>query len=127
MNNIVLDSGALIALERNDRVLWSVLKLAALSSSEVVVPSTVLAQVWRGSPSQALLTRALNLCEIAPFDSMARDVGVLCGKTESSDICDAHVAIVSSSRSAILYTSDPQDLKRLIVALGRSRPRLIEC
>lgn len=127
MNSIVLDSGALIALERNDRALWSVLKLAALTSSEIVVPSTVLAQVWRDSPTQALLSRALNLCEIAPFDNLAREVGQLCGKTDSADICDAHVAIVSSSRSDLLYTSDPQDLRRLIAAPGRGRPRILAC
>ena len=127
MSSIVLDSGALIALERNDRALWSVLKLAALSSSEIVVPSTVLAQVWRDSPSQALLSRALNLCEIASFNNLARDVGRLCGQTDSADICDSHVAIVSSSRADLLYTSDPQDLKRFIAAIGRGRPRIVAC
>ena len=127
MSSIVFDSGALIALERNDRKLWSVLKLAALSTSEIVVPSTVLAQVWRDSPSQALLSRALNFCEVAAFDPLAREVGKLCGETNSSDICDAHVAIVSASRSDILYTSDPQDLNRLIAVLSRRRPRIVAC
>jgi hypothetical protein len=127
MNSIVLDSGALIALERDDRALWSVLKLAALSSSEIVVPSTVLAQVSRDLPSLALLSRALNLCEIATFDNLARDIGKLCGKTNSADICDAHVAIVSSRRGDLLYTSDSQDLKRLIAALGHGRLRIIAC
>lgn len=116
MNSIVLDSGALIALERNDRALWSVLKLAALTSSEIVVPSTVLAQVWRDSPSQALLSRALNLCEIAPFDNLARDVGQLCGKTDSADICDAQsrlcrrVGVIFSIRATLKISDDSSRL-----------------
>ena len=52
---IVLDAGALIALERNHREVWAALKVAALRSTEVVVPSAVFAQVWRGTPSQAQL------------------------------------------------------------------------
>jgi predicted nucleic acid-binding protein len=124
---IVFDSGALIALERNDRNLWSALKVAALSSADILVPSTVLAQVWRGSPGQALLSRALDFCEVAPFDPVAREVGKLCGKTHTSDICDAHVAIIASRQGAILYTGDPRDLRRLLAALGRRSPRIIAC
>ena len=127
MSCIVFDAGALIALERNDRSLWSALKVAALSSTDILVPSTALAQVWRGSPGQALLSRALDFCEIAPFDPVAREIGKLCGKTDTSDICDAHVAIVAASRGDILYTSDPQDLRRLIGASGRRRPHIIAC
>ena len=35
---IVLDAGALVALERDDRAMWSVMKLAALRSDEVIAP-----------------------------------------------------------------------------------------
>ena len=127
MSCIVFDAGALIALERNDRGLWSALKVAALASVDILVPSTVLAQVWRGSQGQALLSRALDFCEIAPFDSVAREVGKLCGKTNTSDICDAHVAIVASSRGDILYTGDPHDLRRTAGAryLRRAELRLL--
>ena len=127
MSRIVFDTGALIALERNDRTLWSTHKVAALASVDILVPSTALAQAWRGSQDQALLSRALYFCEIAPFDPVAREVGKLCGKTDTSDICDAHVAIVASSQGDILYTSDPQDLSRLISAFGRRRPRIVAC
>ncbi len=34
MHRIVLDAGALIALERNDRAVWAALKLAALESDD---------------------------------------------------------------------------------------------
>jgi hypothetical protein len=35
MSAVVLDAGALIGLERNDRQLWAALKLAARSGDEV--------------------------------------------------------------------------------------------
>ena len=51
MIGVVLDAGALIALERNDRAIWAALKLVA-QGSDVIVPSTALAQVWRGTGAQ---------------------------------------------------------------------------
>lgn len=127
MNGTVLDAGALIALERNDRALWAALKLAALESRDVLVPSTVLAQVWRGAASQGLLARALQHCVIASFDIVAREVGALCGRTRTRDICDAHVAIIAATFGEIVYTSDPVDLRRLIAACGRTRPAIVRC
>ena len=126
MSRVVLDTGALIAMERNDRAVWAALTLAADHRDDVVVPSTVLAQVWRGTPSQARLAQALRLCALASFDSVARAVGELCGKTRTRDICDAHVAIVAASSGGVLYTSDPDDLRRLIAACpGRRRPTIV--
>ena len=127
MSGIVLDTGALIALERNDRAMWTALKLAALSEARVLVPSSVLAQVWRGQPTQASLARALAYCVVSPFDPLAREVGVLCGRTGTSDIVDAHVAIVAASEGDALYTSDPKDLRRLIVAQSARRPAIVVC
>jgi rRNA-processing protein FCF1 len=127
MSRAVFDSGALIAIERGDRDVWAVLKLAAMKSEDVVVPSTVLAQVWRGGRSQARLAMALQHCVIASFDSIARAVGELCGRTHTSDQCDAHVAIVAAKEGDVLYTSDPGDLRRLVWACGRRRPVIIRC
>ena len=101
--------------------------MAALSGADILVPSTVLAQVWRGSPGQALLSRALDFCEITSFDAVAREVGELCGKTNTSDICDAHVAIIAARHGDLLYTGDSEDLARLLAALGRRRRRIIAC
>ncbi len=123
----MLDSGALIALERNDRAMWAALKLAASKSMDVLVPSTALAQVWRGTTSQAQLSKALEHCVIASFDAVARAVGQLCGRTRTADICDAHVAIIAASQGDVLYTSDPDDMRRLVAAYGRRRPTIVPC
>ncbi len=127
MSGTVLDSGALIALERNDRALWAALKLAALNSSEVLVPSTALAQVWRGTPAQARLSRALQYCVVASFDNVAFEVGELCGRTRTTDICDAHVAITAANRCDVLYTSDPRHMTSLLAALETTGAAIVRC
>lgn len=123
----MLDAGALVALERNDRPMWARLKVAAASNVEVLVPSTVLAQVWRNAPSQARLAHALAYCRIAPFDAVARTVGELCGASSTADICDAHVAVVAGTSGDVLCTSDVSDLTRLLAAFGKRRPTLVRC
>ncbi len=127
MSGIVLDAGALLAVEQNDRRLWGVLKLAARQRTSVIVPSTVVAQVWRGGRGQANLGRAFDQCVIAPFDPLARKVGILCGKTGTRDICDAHVALVAAATADVLYTSDPDDLERLLEACGGRSPVIVHC
>jgi hypothetical protein len=127
VSRVVLDSGGLIALERSDRAVWAMLKLAALNSTDVLVPSTALAQVWRGTAAQAPLSRALRHCVIASFDAVAREVGELCGRTRTKDICDAHVALVAATRGDALYTSDPGDMQKLIPACGPRRPVIVRC
>jgi predicted nucleic acid-binding protein len=127
VSRIVLDAGALLALERNDRPMWAVLRLAALKSDDVIVPSTVVAQVWRGARRQASLSQALAHCDVAPFDGVSRAVGELCGRTKTSDICDAHVALVAVARGDVLYTSDPRDLQRLIAACPGPQPLILRC
>ena len=126
MSSIVLDTGALIALERNDRALWAALKVAAMRGTDVIVPSTALAQAWRGSAAQARLAKALHHCNIAPFDDQPRAVGELCGRARTKDICDAHVAIVASSGD-VLYTSDMRDMRHLLSTLGAKLPLLVAC
>jgi rRNA-processing protein FCF1 len=127
VNAIVLDAGALIALERNDRGIWAALKLAVTQGADVIVPSTVLAQVWRGESRQAQLAKALQHCIMASLDPLARKVGELCGSSRTTDICDAHVAIVASMHADLLYTSDPHDLRRLLLAYGSRRPMIVRC
>lgn len=127
MSASVLDAGALIALERNERTMWAALKLAVQAGEDVIVPSTALAQAWRGRQTQVLLARALQHCVVASFDQFAKAVAELCGRTDTSDICDAHVALVASAQARILYTSDPGDLQRLLAAAGRRRPRVVRC
>ena len=121
MTGYVYDSGVLIGAERNDRFVWALHKRLLEQASRPVVPSTVLAQAWRGGP-QAQLSRFLKGCEIRPFtDSDARQAGHLLGRNRTCDIVDASVVVVGQSRGCTILTSDPDDLRLLAAALGRSR------
>lgn len=129
MTTLVLDAGALIALDRNDRSTWAMLRVAADASATVAVPAGVIAQAWRDGARQVLLSRALNHCdEIALDGSNARAAGLLCGQTATADVIDATVAIVTAGLArtddVALLTSDPRDLSHLLTALN-ARARIV--
>jgi predicted nucleic acid-binding protein len=111
-----LDSGALIALERPGRALYGPIKRALAHGDRLIVPAGCLAQVWRGGGRQAALA-ALVLkpgVEVRPLDqAAARQIGELLRRTKTRDIVDAHVAVIATHEDAVIFTSDPVDLRRL--------------
>ncbi|MYH43173.1 MAG: type II toxin-antitoxin system VapC family toxin [Acidimicrobiaceae bacterium] len=124
MTTFVLDTGALIALERGDRHLWTRLYTAD-HPSDVQVPTGALAQAWRGSPRQASLARALKLSEEVPLDGqIAREAGALCGQTGTVDVIDASVAVTAAEAARRgdvgVVTSDRSDIGPLLAELGAS-------
>lgn len=124
MTTFVLDTGALIALERGDRHLWTRLYTAD-QPGDVQVPTGAIAQAWRGSFRQAPLARALKLSEEVPLGGqVAREAGALCGQTGTADVIDASVAVAASKaarRSDVgVVTSDRSDIAPLLAALGVS-------
>jgi nicotinamidase-related amidase len=125
MTALVLDAGALIALDRNDRSVWAMLRNAADDAAEVSVPAGAIAQAWRDGSRQALLARALAHCEEVALDGpIARATGLLCGHAGTADIVDASVAMIAAARSqggpVVLVTSDPSDLRHLLQTLDAS-------
>ncbi len=115
---LVLDTGALIALERNDRQMWARLAAAADATLDVVVPAGALAQAWRGTPRQARLGQALGATRTGPFDSIARACGELCRTAQTADPIDAGVVLNATGAVSVIVTSDEGDIGRLIDALG---------
>jgi hypothetical protein len=125
---IALDAGALIALERDDLEMWDRLRVASGAGLRVLVPMAALAQVWRGGPRQALLVRALQLCELVSFDDLAHASGVLCGESATTDVVDASVALTAvRQRATVVCSSDPEDLAHLLDALGADGVKVIAC
>lgn len=119
---VVLDTGALIALDRNVRSAWALLRVAADEGAIVHVPAGVIAQAWRDGSRQALLSRALRHCdEIALDGSIARAAGLLCGRVGTSNVIDATVALaaaaVDRAGEVTVVTTDPDDIRRLTEAL----------
>lgn len=118
--SLVLDSGALIALEKNDRVMWRRLKAAVLAKSVPVSHGGVVGQAWRGGgPRQALLARALEGIDIRPLDeSLGRAAGELLARAGSADVIDAAMVLLADDGDDIV-TSDVQDIELLAALLGR--------
>jgi hypothetical protein len=89
MSGYTYDTGMLIAAERNDRIVWAVHRRLLEQGISPSVPTTVLAQAWRGGP-QALLSRLLAGCEVRSFtEDQARECGRLLARNSSSDVVDA--------------------------------------
>jgi len=117
---VVLDAGALIALEKRDRRMEALLRKAHQARGRILVPAGALAQVWSGEPSQAPLHRLLkrSTTEVPALDRLlAEAAGRLCRRTGTSDVVDASVVIAARQANAVVVTSDPDDLARLDPAL----------
>ena len=113
---IVLDAGALIALDRGDKRMIALLGQALAQSRTFRVPAGVVGQAWRNGRVQVALARFLRSeeVEIVPLDEqLARSCGELCAATNSADIIDASVVILARERRDPIVTSDPNDLRRL--------------
>lgn len=117
---LVLDTGALIALERNDRAMWRRLKAAHLAGEVAVTHGGVVGQAWRGGgPRQALLAQALAALEVRALDeALGRAAGGLLAASRRSDVIDAALVLLAKDDDAIV-TSDPRDLAPLARAAGR--------
>ncbi len=116
---LVLDSGALIALERNERPMWTRLKAAQLAGELPVTHAGVLGQVWRGGPRQARLSQALAGVDIRSIDDrLGRAAGELLGAVGLSDVVDAAVVLLSVDGDEIV-TVDRGDFEELVACLGR--------
>ena len=116
---LVLDSGALIALERNDRAMWRRLKAAYLAATVPTTHGGVVGQAWRGRGArQALLAKALAGIDVRPLDDpLGRAAGKLMALTAGSDVVDAALVLLADDGDHIL-TSDVPDIEVLAAAAG---------
>ena len=131
MTALVLDAGALIALDRNSRSVWADFNAAIESGIVVHVPVGEIGQVWRDDQRQVRLARALKSCREVTLDGeAARAAGVLCGQTGTTDVIDASVARVAEKASAqegvVLYTSDVEDLELLLSTLNAAAIKVVK-
>ncbi len=114
--SLVLDAGALIAIERGDRDTAALIEVARRESRAVIVPAGVVGQAWRGGGRQARLARLLNARDVLvePLtDAGARAAGVLCGTAGTTDVVDATVVLIARRFHATVISSDRDDLEVL--------------
>lgn len=114
----VLDAGALVAVDRRDRLTGARLRVLQQQGTPVRVSSAVVGQVWRDGRRQANLARILAGVGI---EALAKDdgrrIGELLALAGSADVVDAHVALMTAPADLVL-TSDPGDIRKLLQARG---------
>ena len=116
--NLVLDAGALIAVDRADRRVAGLIELGRRAGAGLVTSPPAVGQAWRDGVRQARLARALAMLEAQPVSlGDARVAGELLARAGRSDVVDALVAMLALPGDQVL-TSDPDDLSDLIDARG---------
>jgi hypothetical protein len=118
--SLVLDSGALIALERNDRAMWRRLKTALMAERIPVTHGGIVGQAWRGGgPRQSRLATALGGIDVRPLDDrLGRAAGELLARAGTNDVIDAALVLLAADGDEIV-TSDAADLKPLAALTGQ--------
>lgn len=116
---LILDAGALLAIERGDRDLMAVVKIERLEGRTVLTHGGVVGQVWRGGARQANVARALAALDVRAIDEdLGRQAGILLGMAGGSDVIDAAVVLLARDGDEII-TSDVGDLEMLAAVSGR--------
>jgi len=116
LTGLTLDAGGLIAIDRGDRRVLTLLIRAAERGTKVTIPATALAQAIRNPARQARLTRLIRMpsTDVVAMDVLdATAVGVLLARSGTADVVDAHVVICARRATGSIVTSDPRDLRRL--------------
>ena len=113
---MVLDAGALIAIERADRRVAGLIALGRRAGADLVTTAPVVAQVWRDGARQVHLTRALPMIDVVAMDlDTAQSAGELLKVSGASDVVDASVALLARPGDQVL-TSDPGNIGPLLQA-----------
>ena len=118
-NGLTYDTGALVAAEKDDRLLWSLHRAALVRQLTPIVPAGVLGEAWRGGP-QNRLSRLLKGCDIEPLtETQARAIGVLAARSELTDTVDLAVAEGALRRNEAVVTSNRKHIEQVADAVGR--------
>lgn len=113
---LILDSGAVIALSRNDPRARAALAAAREVGVDVSIPSVVIAETVRGSAKDASVNRVIKAVgEVNSADERTgRVAGALLGSAGSTSTVDALVvAAAIELGGGVLLTGDPDDLDPL--------------
>jgi predicted nucleic acid-binding protein len=120
VSGVTYDAGALIAAERNSCSLWALHRRLLERGVRPTLSTVVLGQVWRGGP-QAQLSRLLRGCRIEPLsEPEARSAGEALAASAGRDLIDAAVVVTALARGDLIVTSDPDDLRRIAIAIGHT-------
>jgi predicted nucleic acid-binding protein len=113
---LILDSGAVIALSRNDIRARAVLATAWEAGAEVSIPSVVIAKTVRGTAKDAPVNRVVKAVGAVSSadESTGRIAGSLLRAARSTSTVDAVVvATAMELGGGVILTGDAGDLQAL--------------
>ena len=116
MSGIAFDVGGLIALDRNDRRVLTLVARAQERGLRITIPATALAQAIRNPAKQARLSRLIRQIDtdlVALDGPDATAVGLILARTGTADVVDAHVVVCARRAKQAIVTSDADDLRRI--------------
>jgi PIN domain len=115
VSGLILDTGALIALETPGKGRGLTAALDRMGADgRVVISAGCLAEAWRGAPRQARLAKLLRRRSTVVEEittPVAKAIGAFLGRyPNADDIVDAHVVMLANLHRMKVATSDPKDL-----------------
>jgi predicted nucleic acid-binding protein len=128
---LVLDSKGLSKLAAGDARVRAYLDSARARRAQVAASVITLTETLRGGPRDAIVHRALSRITVVPVTAqIARRAGELLGATGLSGHRCAIDAVVAATalgleRPIVLFTSDPDDMNRLIEEPDRPKAERI--
>ena len=119
---LTYDTGALVAAERDDRLVWSLHRAALARGLSPTVPVGVLAEGWRGGP-QPTLSRFLKGYHVEDLsEASARAVGALAARAQHDDIGferrHATNLLIAPAREAARRPSNPTHIRKVVFVAG---------
>ena len=127
MSALILDAGALVAVDRDDRAMMARLRASQQHGLELRTNAMVVAQVWRDRHGRqvnlARLLRAVDVRAVSQRDG--REAGELQAAAGTADPVDATVVLLAAPGDRIV-TSDAGDIARLAAAAD-NRAIVIAC
>lgn len=116
---LTYDTGALIAAERDDRLMWALHRAAIRRGLLPTVPSGVLAEAWRGGPQHSL-SSLLKGCRVEELsERQARQVGDMIARSGLVDTVDVAVAEGALRRNDAVVTSNRSHISQVANAVGK--------
>lgn len=110
---MIIDAGPFISDGENlNSRLWALIKRATERGDELHTTHPVLAQVWRKPSRQANLARAVRYFDVHALDESVA-VGRRMAETGTSDVVDAHLAVMAEGLGTFILTADTDDMTKL--------------
>src|SRR5258708_20149292 len=106
MSALILDAGALVAVDRDDRPMIARLRAAQQHGVELRTNAMVVAQMWRDRHSRRVnLARLLRAVDVRPVSQRdGREAGILQAAAGTADAIDPTLVLLPAPPHPILPT-----------------------